>query len=118
MLGEPLTDETLVVRGGLMAIGSLRNAIRTAHAFLGSYGLSFYGENGLTVEQICFEAQLRHGRVRVSSVGRLRSAGLEPFRSGSRPHLTVRYETEPTDEELVALVGLFGEDIPNPYAVD
>lgn len=101
-----------------MAIVTLRLALDTARAFVGFHGLSFYGENGLSVEQICFEAQLRHGRIRVSTVGRLRSLGLDPFRSGNFPHLSVRYASSPTDSDLEALVGVFDQDIPNPYPLD
>jgi hypothetical protein len=115
---DSLTDAALVVRGGLMALVTLRQALETAHAFLGYYSLSFYGDNDLTFDQICFEAELRHGRVRVSSVGLLRSLGHEPSRSGSFPHLSVRFEFPPTDEELEALVEVFEPGVPNPYPVD
>jgi hypothetical protein len=115
---DPLIDETLVIRGGLMELVPLRQALQTAHAVIGFYGLSFWGDNGLSFDQVCFEAQIRNGRVRVSTVGRLRSLGHEPFRSGSFPHLSVRFELPPTDEELEALVGVFDPVVPNPYPLD
>ncbi len=107
-------DDCVVVRGGLMGVLALRQSLEACRARLGFKGLSFWGENGMTVKEICLQARLRNSRIRVSSVGRLRALGLEPYRSGPRPHLSVRFEGSPTDEELWRLARAFHPDIPNP----
>ena len=107
-----------MIRGGLMGVPALRQSLETCRARLGFHGLSFWGENGMTVKEVCLLAPLRNFRIRVSTVGRLRSHGYEPVRSGVRPHLMVRFERPPTDEELWRLAHAFGPDIPNPRPRD
>lgn len=114
----PLDDACLVVRGGVMQITSLRSSLQTCKARMSFYGLSFWGDDRLTFEEICARARLRNLVVRTSTVGRLRSLGHEPRRSGRTPHLTVRFEVFPTDEELEGLVGAFDPPVPNPYPAD
>lgn len=114
-LDEPLDDQAVLIRGGLMEIVTLRHAIETCRALRGFYGLSFFGDNGLSVDETARHAKLPNGRIRVSEVGRLRIVGHEPYRSGEYPHLTVRFEVSPTDEDLAELVEAFDADIPNPH---
>ena len=113
---EPLADETFVIRGGLMEIVPLRIAIEACRRRAGFYGLSFCGENSLSVPEITrLTTRLPQPRIRVSTIGRLRALGYELYRSGPRPHLTLKFEISPTDSGLKELVGAFGPDIPNPH---
>lgn len=101
-----------------MEVATLRIAVETCQERHGLYGLSFWGDNGLTLDEIATLAGLPQSRVRVSTVGVLRSAGLEPVRSGRHPHLTIKWGTSPTDDELESLARLFSEDVPNPALED
>lgn len=101
-----------------MGVLALRRSVETCQARLGFHGLSFWGEDGLSVKEICLAARLRNRRIRVSTVGRLQARGYEPVRSGSRPHLTLRFDRVPTDEELWRLARVFDRDIPNPRPRD
>jgi hypothetical protein len=100
-----------------MEVISLRISLETCLEIHGFYGLSFFGDNGLTVEEIAAlarEERLRNQQIRVSTIGRLRGLSLDPFRSGDYPHLTIKWEVMPSDDELERLVGLFDAPIPNP----
>jgi len=114
-VAEPLREHCLVVRGGLSEIGTLKEAIETCADRLGFYGLSVWGENGLTFDETCRRARLRNPRVRVTTIGRLRRLGLEPYRSGRVPHLTIEFDIRPTDEDLAAIAGVFDPDVRNPH---
>ena len=93
-------------------------AIDACLARFGFYGLSFWGDDGLTVEQIVTLAALEHTMIRVSTVRRLRRIDLDPFRSGAYPHLTIRFEVSPSDDELSRLAAAFDPPIPNPQLAD
>jgi hypothetical protein len=80
------------------------------------FELSFFGENDLTVDEICREASLPNGKIRVSTVGALREAGFDPFRCPPPPlHLCVRFDREPTDTVLERLRGAFEDPLSNPH---
>lgn len=82
----------------------------------GLHELSFFGENDLTLDEICKQACLPHGRIRVSTVGALREAAFEPLRCAPPPlHLCVRFDREPTDTVLERLRGAFMDPLPNPH---
>ena len=103
-----------MIRGGLMGILPLKFAIDACMARKGFYGLSFFGENYLTIDDVALLAAIPHPRIRVSTVGALRSIGIEPVRSGEYPHLSVRFEVNPSDDVLERLAAVFEDDIPNP----
>jgi hypothetical protein len=118
MENEDLLDDSYVVRFGLMKVDDLRDAILRCRLALGFYGLSLYGENYLSVEEIAALAKKPHVFIRKSQVGRLRLTGFEVARRGRFPHLTLRFETEPTDATLEALVQVFDEPQLNPHPVE
>jgi hypothetical protein len=114
---EPLADEAWVVRGGIMRLVTLRVAIDLCLERHGFYGLSFFGDNGLSVTEIVQLAddRLPQPLIRISNMERIREAGFEPYRSLEYPHLTVRFEMNPSDEELERLTERFDEPVPNPH---
>lgn len=114
MSERPLSDDTVVIRGGLMESEGTREAIDLCFDRVGFYGLSLAGEEGWPIEQTARVAKLRNNRIRVSRVGRLRALGFEVVRSGKRPHLTVRFRQRPSDEELALLEFSFDPPMPNP----
>ena len=95
----------------------LRHAIQTSHEVDGFYALSFYGDNDLSVSEIVQLAQLPHGKIRVSNVGALRNMDLEPLRSPPYPHLLVKFDICPSDDELEEITRLFALPIPSPRVV-
>lgn len=93
----------------------MRGSIRVAIVEEGYPNLCVWGDNDLeTLEDVVGVAYLPHGRVRTSTVGKLRALGYEPYRSEPWPHLAIRFEEEPTDTALVALKGAFERDVPDP----
>ncbi len=112
---NPLGDESWVIRGGLMLLEPLCISAKDGLIVEGFHNLTFWGEDDKTVDEIAREADLPHGQIRVSTIGKLRALGHEPYRSEPWPHLTVRFEAEPTDDELEALVGVFDDPIQNPH---
>src|SRR6266508_1915977 len=98
-----------------MEIPTLVVSVTQAKLEDGAYELSFFGENGLTVAEICQQAGLLHSQIRVSTVGGLRAAGFDPFRCPPPPlHLCIRFDRDPTDTLLERLRGDFSEAVPNP----
>jgi hypothetical protein len=99
-----------------MEIPLLVVSLRTAMLDDGFFELSFFGENDMTVDEICREAGLPNGKIRVSTVGALRGAGFDPFRCPPPPlHLCVRFDREPTDTVLERLREAFEDPLPNPH---
>jgi hypothetical protein len=111
---EELWDETVVVRGGVMALVTVRESVDTGYEQESDYNLSFWGENGYSYVELLAVAPRPNGQIRLSTIGALRALGYDPFRSDPWPHVTVRFEAEPTDDELERLIDVFGEPIPNP----
>lgn len=111
-----LDDDALVVRGGLMRIPTLRYAVDLCKVRHDFYGLSFFGENDASLDAITRAAgsRLENGQIRMSTVGRMREVGFEPYRSGEYPHLSVEFQWNPSDDDLERLVAVFDEPIPNP----
>ena len=110
---RPLDDDALVVRGGLMELAGLRTAVETGYRRDGYFSLSFFGENGMSVEEIIRAARdaspgaLPHKQIRLTTAGRFaHEIGRKPHREGEVPHLEVRFETNPTDEELLEIEGI------------
>jgi hypothetical protein len=98
MDSKALGDEAFVIRGGLMELLPLRIALDTCQARWDFHGLSFYGDDGLSVPQIVEASDIQHPRIRVTA-GRIRAIGRQVERFGQHPHLTLRFEISPSDEE-------------------
>jgi hypothetical protein len=99
-----------------MEIPQLHQALETCFRWKSFYGLSFWGENGFPVGAICERCpKLVHRMIRVSTVGAIRSLGLEIYRSTPWPHLTLRFDEYPTDDLLERLIGVFDEAVPNLF---
>ena len=103
---NPLPDDALVVRGGLNTPDQIAEKMDTHPS--GVIGVSAESAPGLTVEQLA--ANLPHGRVGVTTVGKVREAGGDviPTRGRSPNHATV---TNIGAEELSRLLN---PTIPNP----
>ena len=114
---QPLTDDTVVIRLGLMRLQDLKASSQRSRTSQGFHALSFYGENGLAHDEVAALAEKPHPQMRRSRVGILRQAGFEIQRSGRFPHLTIVFGAEPTEEQLERLLAAFDEAEPNPHPV-
>jgi len=114
---ESLEDAAVVIRMGLMDLADLRDSAQRCRTLRGFFGLSCYGENGLDSGELAELAKMGHAKMRKSVVGKLRTEGFEIGRSGRLPHLTIVFETQPTDGQLNRLIGVFDDPEPNPHPV-
>jgi hypothetical protein len=120
--GDALPDGALVVRGGVMGSGSmLRNAETSfADPGCGLWSLSVWSYPDMTADEIVREAKqvmpetLPQGKIRVSTVGKLRSAGFELVAMPERGHYSLVVPPEPGEPIWDHLRELFDEPIPNP----
>lgn len=110
---ERLSDDALVVRGGLMLLSDLERAAEVCQASLGFPGISVYAADGLGLAELVMATPLAHSQLRWSRAGRLRAAGfaLEPTRSW--PHYTLRL-TDASPAELRRVEQTFSPPEPNP----
>ena len=101
-----------------MKVKDLKTSINACIRLTGYPALSFWGENGLSEEEIVKRfIRSPWGWVRVSTVGRLKEAGFPLRRTPPRGHLQLRFTESPTDETLEKLVEMFDEPIENPHSV-
>lgn len=114
---NPLGDDAFVIRFGVMRLDDPRDATSRCYESLGFYGLSFYGESGLRPDEIALLARKPHRLMRKARVGEIRKGGFEIERWGRFPHLTLRFEGRPTDDELKRLADLFDDPEANPHPV-
>jgi len=92
--------------------------VSLCHEAQGFYGISFYGDNDLALDEVCRLAGKPNRELRTSTVERLRGAGFKLERRGRYPHLTLRFEAEPSDEELRAVEAEFDPPRKNPHPAD
>lgn len=109
--------DDLVVRGGLMAIDTLRANAEDTFVDEHVWELSVYSLAGESVEGIARKARLPNGRIRVSTVARIRAAGYDVLDRRSDGHCRLPLPGWPSDEDLERLVSAFDPAIPNPAPV-
>lgn len=110
-----LSDEALVVRGGEMLLPHLYDSIDLAVDRQGYMNLSFFGGDGMGVDEICERNPMKNRLIRVARAGDIRAVGFEPYPQGRPDHLQVRFEDRPTDNDLERLKSAFGTPLPNPH---
>ncbi len=114
---DDLEAETFAIRFGYMRLDDLREAVDRCFTTLGFYGLSFYGEDRLSVADIAELAGKPHSFLRKAKVGQLREIGFDVRRQGRFPHLTMTFPERPTDLLLESLADVFDDPEPNPHPV-
>lgn len=117
---EPLRDDAIVVRFGRdsLRVEHLRGQASLCHEAQGFYGISFYGDNDLSLDEVSRLAAKPNRELRTSTVGRLRKAGFHLERRGRFPHLTLRFGANPSDENLRAVEAVFDPPERNPHPPD
>jgi hypothetical protein len=113
----PLRHDALIVRFGLMNVSDIKASIRRCKAMRGFHGLSFFGENDLTLEEIAETAGAPHRWLRVARYGALTAAGHRLKRQGPANHLVLVFRGTPSDDELRRLVEVFDAPQENPHPV-
>jgi len=116
-----LPPEAVVVRGGIMLLENLRDNVLNHYDKVlveegrEEWALSVNCVPGLDVEATAKQAARLNRQMCVSTVGAIESLGYE-----LRPdwtddgHVNILFDTEPTDDDLLALRGVFSGPIPNP----
>lgn len=112
---EPLDDVVVVVRGGEMRSDYVRRTATDAHDELGIYTVSVFVALDDPPQVLCArEPHLaRYGKVRYTTLGRLRAAGFPLVPTLARPHYDVVLP-DVTDATLVRLDGCFDPPVTNP----
>ena len=101
-----------------MALDKLKESLLDGLEQEGFFNLSFWGDDSLsTVSEVTEASQpyLVQGKVRVSRLRDLWRLQYEPYPSDPWPHITVRFEGEPSDTVLEELVSVFGDPVPNEH---
>jgi len=104
--GDPLPDDSLVVRGGRNTPDHVRSGYGTNPS--GVTGVSVNSADGATLAELA--TGIPHGQVGLTTVGRVRAAGGDVIRTSGRSshHATL---TGLTPEQIS---GLLTPTIPNP----
>ncbi len=113
---EPLPDDAVVVRGGMMASQFLFEAVQDhTDDFPGELALSVASVPGLTADEIAEVAWfVNQGKMRATTAGNLKAAGYGAEVDGE-PHALVILPREPDEQMWEELRQVFGDLRPNPY---
>lgn len=113
---EPPDDTVVIIRAGVMAPESVRRTARDSFEDYGVYLVSVEAVLDGTVESTCrTSARIGdlYGKIRLSTVGRLRAAGFVLLATFDRPHFDVALP-DLGDPVIDRLDRCFDAAIPNP----
>jgi len=120
---EDLPDDALVVRGGLLAdLTVLREQAEDAHLGGEGFGLSVWADavapgesNRDTIARLARIGRILNPKLRVTTAGALREAGLTLMQVGKNPeHYNVMLGDELTDDAIEAFRSAFGPPMEKP----
>lgn len=112
---QPPDDAAVVLRAGVMNPGNIRRSAERTFAIYAVYGISVEGVIERTVLEACRTSERIAGyrQIRLSTFGRLRSAGFALLATFDHPHFTLVLAD--LSEVTVARLGKsFDEPIANP----
>lgn len=111
----PPDDATVVLRAGLMQTSNIRRSAERTFAVYAIYGLSAEAVIDRTVREACTSSDRIAGyrRIRLSTFGRLRSAGFALLATFEAPHFTVVL-ADVSELTVARLERCFDSPIPNP----
>jgi hypothetical protein len=116
MSEDRLSDDALVVRGGLLTPEKVQQAAGEEPD--GTWGLSVQSAPGMSIRDLVREGSIPHSKVSVSSVGRIRSLGTGfdvKKTDGVGNHGTLVIPSRPvTQEDASAVASAFDDPIINP----
>jgi hypothetical protein len=116
-----LPNDAVVIRGGESKVRDMRISARKHHRLHGEWALSGCASPGKDAQGIAHEAGakvLPHPCMRETTAGALRDVveSVEFDRENDDPHVKIKFATDPTDADLVAVRSLLGPIQPNPVA--
>ena len=107
-----------VVRAGIASAQNLQEGVRTKLHGSGIPGFSVQSKAGLTVEQHAAAGQFPHLKISVSTVARLRAAGVHLVpTSGTGYHNTAKTPRLLSDADAARISAAFDPPITNPHPV-
>lgn len=108
-------DAVVVVRGGEMASEYVRRTALDAFDETGVYSISVYLALDEPLTELCVGEPFlaRYGRVRLSTVARVRESGFVLLPTLGRPHYDIVLP-DTSDVTLVRLDACFDPPVPNP----
>ena len=111
----PPDDAVVVVRGGEMNSAHVRASAQDSFDDFGVFTISVSLALDLTVGELCASDRRisRYGKVRLSTVGRLRHEGFALLPTLARPHYDVVL-ADLSDDTLDRLESVFDAPIPRP----
>jgi hypothetical protein len=110
-----LPDDGLLVRGGLMLPEDLWTAAETARVTMRRPGISAFGGESVTLEDVLAQHPIRHAQFRRTTAGRVREAGFELEQTGRAGHYTI-WVPDTDHETLIRLADSFDPPERNPHA--
>lgn len=112
---DPPDDTVVIVRGGEMVSNHIRRTATRSFEEFGFYGVSVFAALDTDVDELCGrEPELgRYGKVRLSTVGRLRRERFAVIPTLDRPHFDIVLP-DITADTLERLESAFDAPIPNP----
>jgi len=112
---QPPNDAIVVIRAGVLSVGSVEDAANRCLEGYGVLGISVEGAMDLSVAEACRSSPRlgRYRQIRLSTFGRLRAAGFAVIATFDPPHYTVALSD--VSELTIARLGrCFDDPIPNP----
>lgn len=114
--GAELVDETVVVvRGGPLIREFVQQDADRAHRVYGTYAISVFAADGVSVDELAQEPPLVHFESLTSmTVGAIRGAGLALRPTGRNPlHHSIEFDD--LGDDVDRLLGTEHRTTPNPY---
>lgn len=112
---QPADESTVVVRAGVMSSETARAGALRAFRAYGVYGLSVEAVIGKSVLEACRTSERlgRHGRIRLSTFGRVRAGGFALLATFAHPHFTLVLP-DLSEMTIARLAKCFDSPIANP----
>jgi hypothetical protein len=112
---QPPGDAVVVIRAGVLSEPSIEAAASRCLESYGILGISIEGAIGLPVAEVCRTSPRlgRYPQIRLSTFGRLRTAGFPVIATFDAPHYTIALP-DLSELTVARLVRCFDDPIPNP----
>ncbi len=109
-------DAVVIVRGGVLGLEATRLGAQDNYNVCGYFAISVEAALDATWEELCRTSPRiagRYNKVRLSTAGRIRSAGFPLLPTEDRPHYDIVL-ADVADATIERLVAAFDEPVENP----
>lgn len=112
---DPLDDASVVLRAGIMTPDNIRRSAERTFDAYAVHGISVEGVIGRSVLEACRASEriASYRQIRLSTFGRLRTAGFALLATFDHPHFTVVLP-DVSELTIARLRSCFDDPIPNP----